>query len=192
MFVDSNRLKHLLDHFIIVNYCCPSHYWPYSEPTLIDYIFTQNMTKIRGFYHYNLIPATHHDILIVSYKTKFNNKNKPTRFSLRDYNKISHHDLSLSLQSIEWIEIYETQDINIKVNIFNEQFSKLFIEHVPVTQVKLKTSSKPWFTLELNQMLRERKIKYLKYKSCSDGNLREIIILTIENAVQRSKIISKG
>lgn len=58
------------------------------------------------------------------------------------------------------------------MKIFNENYFQLFNENVPLVRVKIKSSSKSWFTPELNEMMNERKIKYDLYASCpeNDGN----------------------
>lgn len=156
-----------------MNHGCPTHYWPNAEPSLIDFVLSKNRERIKCFFHYSLIPSTHHDLLFISYKFKFkfNHNNKPTKFSFRDYSKISSNDLSLALESIEWNEFYDVNDINDKVNIFNYQFFNIFNECVPLTEVKLKCSRKSWFTTELNQMLKIRKVKYDIFKSTPNTNV---------------------
>lgn len=154
----------------MVNHGCPTHFWPNSDPSLIDFVLTKNIDKVNSFFHYNLIPASHHDLLFVSYKTKFINGDKPTKFSFRDYNKISHESLISSLSLINWTDLYGINDINEKVNTFNSNYFSIFNEHVPITHVKLKTKSKPWFTRKLNDMLKTRKNKFDLYKSCPNNN----------------------
>lgn len=173
LFNGTQCLRGLNDFFSIVNHSCPTHFWPNSEPSLIDFVLTKNIDKINSFFHYNLIPATHHDLLFVSYKTKFINRGKPTKFSFRDYNKISHDSLISSLEQINWSELFNFFDINEKVNTFNSNYFGVFNEHVPITHVKLKTDSKPWFTLELNEMLSVRKNKYNFFKFCAINNDEE-------------------
>lgn len=165
IFTRSKRLKLLFEHFNLVNHGCPSHFWPNAEPSLIDLVFTKSIYKVKCFFHYNLIPSTHHDLLFVSYKTKYMNNNRPSKFSFRDYNKISTDDLISSLKSIDLCNIYNVADINDKINLFNDHYFELFNKHVPITNVKLKSCSKPWFKI--------RKDKYISYKTIPNNNLDE-------------------
>lgn len=60
----------LLVNHGIVNHFCPTHYWPGAQPSLIDIAFAKHLNRIRFFGHFNIIPSTHHDILILSYDAK--------------------------------------------------------------------------------------------------------------------------
>lgn len=69
-----------------------------------------------------------------------------------------------AIHAINWSDFFRTENMNTKVEIFNNHFFNLLGEFVPLTQVKLETSSKPWFTEELNNKLKIRKELREKYK----------------------------
>lgn len=169
---NTNSLKTLNDYFSVVNHYCPTHRWPSADPTLIDIILTKNTDRIQYFSHFNLIPSTHHDLLCVSYKAKFNNLNKPVKFSYRNFNKINQEKLLHDISTLDWSELFVETDIDNKVLLFNTKYQKLFDDNVPLSNVKLKFGSKSWFTVDLINMFRIRKELYDKYKSCNNIDLK--------------------
>lgn len=84
-------------------------------------------------------------MLCISYKTKSNDLKKPVKFSYRNYNKIDKEKLFSEASVLDWSKFFNEQDINTKVQLFNENYEKLFNNNVPLTKVNLKCNSNPWF-----------------------------------------------
>lgn len=160
----TGSLKNLNDFFNVVNHFCATHKWPNAQPSLIDIILTKNLENIQCYSHYNLIPSTHHDLLCVSYKIKQSNLNQPTKFSYRNYNKIDPEQLMNEALQIDWSDCFNGNNIDKMVEIINKNYWKLFNNNVPLVHVKLKCSSKPWFSSDLIPMLKLRKSLYDKCK----------------------------
>lgn len=150
------RLKLLNDHFKLFNNYCPTHSWPGASPTLIDIALTKRPDRSVNFCHYYLIPTTHHDMIIISYRLKIEKKNEPTSFSYRNYERIDVERLTMEANALNWSTFLESSDINEKVDIFSRHYYHLFNNCVPLVNVKLKTQSKPWFNVELNEDLKSR------------------------------------
>lgn len=88
-----NGLGVLNDHFKLVNHFCPTHSWPGAVPTLIDIVLARKVNNVGLMSHYNLIPATHHDLILISYGARFHNNGNPSSFEYRNYEKIETNEL---------------------------------------------------------------------------------------------------
>lgn len=169
---NTGRIGMMKDHFKIVNHSCPTHRWPNATPTLIDIAFTKNLSQINFYGHYNLIPATHHDLLIISYRGKMMSDAVKARFSYRDYKGINIDNLNEDAGSVDWSDLYFERDIEQKIRILDANYVFLFEKSVPLITVKLSHKPKSWFTGELNQLMNERKISYDSFNKCKDPQSR--------------------
>lgn len=79
-----SSIKFMTDHFEIINQFCPTHRWPNAPPSLIDIAFTKSRSRVDFYGHYNLIPATHHDLIVISYRIHNLNISHGCNFSYRD------------------------------------------------------------------------------------------------------------
>lgn len=86
------------------------------------------------------------------------------------YEDRNAEQLITSAKELNWKGFYESNDINVKVDIFNGNYYHLFNHCVPIINVKLRTQSKPWFDAALNDDLKLRHESYEKYRQCNDGN----------------------
>lgn len=100
------RIKQLIDHFEIVNHFCPTHKWPNASPTLIDIVLTKNGSRVKFYGHYNLIPATHHDLIMVSYQMGNICMPRKSNFSFYDYEKIDENKLRADAAALKWTDLY--------------------------------------------------------------------------------------
>lgn len=106
-------------------------------------------------------------MIFISYRAKYNNNNKLTRFKYRNYDKVD----------LNWSNFFREKSIDEKVEIFNKYFFELLNEFAPLVEVKLKTQCKPWFTRELNDKLKRRKELYERYLACDRDNREEKKVL---------------
>lgn len=172
--VDLNLLRTLTTNLRIINHFCPTHHWPNARPSLIDVALTKRFERIKLFSHFNLIPSTYHDILMISYESNnFNNGGK-TSFTFNDYGKIDVEKLHNEVNEIDWNICFKLPDINGKIEIINENlnYSRLFTNNVRLTTVRIKQNSNGWFNRDLNLMINERKVLYDNYmihKRNNDG-----------------------
>lgn len=86
----------------------------------------------------NVIPATHHDIILVSYKTKFERNNKPLTFKYHNFKNINWDELEKAVNQLNWSIFFRENDLNKKDNFFNTQYFALYEESVPLVEVKIK------------------------------------------------------
>lgn len=187
---NSNELGVLNGYFHIVNHPCPTHNWPNATPTLIDIILTRKINSIKRFSHYNLITTTHHDLILVSYKLAPEIRREPSSFQFRDYNAIDHSDLFSAASMIDWNKSRCVSHIDEMVGFFNENYFKLFNDFVPISTVKLKCESKPWFSRELNLAMNERKKLYDQYRRCPSEVKPEYCSLYRSKCVQVKNAIN--
>lgn len=168
-----NTVASLCVNFGIINHYCPTHYWPNAQPSLIDIAFTKWINRVQLFAHFNLIPSTHHDVIIVSYRSRnFINKKK-TSFSFDDYNKIDSEKLVHEAEMINWNELFHEKCIDKKVEILNKNYFELFASNVPKTIVRIRHDSNNWFNQELNLKINERKRLYDVYTACKNDEMSD-------------------
>lgn len=159
-----NNLGCLNDNFKLINHFCPTHYWPNANPSLIDIALTRNLDCVKLFSHYNLLPTTHHDMLLISYGICPKMGKIKNEFSYHNYDKIKHNELIHHASKFDWSHFYESIEINEKVNIIYKFYNTLFTSHVPLVKVKIKSSTKSWFNRELTILIKERNKFYRFYK----------------------------
>lgn len=170
MFSSKKSLSILLDSFSLINYSCPSHFWLGAKPSLINIALTNNPKKIKAFAHFLLILQTHHEVILLSYSITLSKSRANFSFSSHDYEKINYSKLFKETTIIHWTKFYEINDINTKIEIFHEIYFSLFNENVPISKVKIKSTSKPWFTKEVNILMKIRKYWFDRWKANINNN----------------------
>lgn len=159
----------------IVNHFCPTHFWPGARPSLIDIAFAKNIERFQFFAHFNLIPSTHHDLIMLSYKLKnFTSNNCKTSFSFNDYSKIDGEKLIDEARNIVWNDIIYHLD--------------LFGNNVPVTNVRINHKTNNWFNRDLNIMINERKRLYDIYITYRrEQNNRNVVVFARSEYLNQCK-----
>nr|CAH7767511.1 unnamed protein product [Callosobruchus chinensis] len=148
-----------------------------SEPTrvgltsasLIDLIIcSESLTVDSANVDSNVDIADH--FWIDCYLIIYSKKTEPEIIYYRDLKRMNLDDFTEDLNKIPFQDIYYTQGIDNKLQLFNTFIIDLFDKLAPIRQVKLRKNSKPWVTdtLKMIQSIRDNYLR--KFKRSRDNN----------------------
>ena len=60
------------------------------------------------------------------------------------------------LSSVDWSEVYASNDIDTAVEIFSEKFRFILNQHAPWIIFQLRKSFCPWLTDEIKELMAQR------------------------------------
>jgi len=127
-----------------------------------EYVIEHGQCVAPGFSNHDLIYAVL-NFKVVPLKRK--------NITLRNFRKINCAALIADAKLIPWHNIYKCNDIDSKVQLFNDYVLELLDTHAPVKTIKIKKEQPPWMTDEIRITLDERdkaRAKSLQTKSPSD------------------------
>nr|XP_022903957.1 uncharacterized protein LOC111416221 [Onthophagus taurus] len=146
----------------------------------VDFAFT-SLDSLHGLTDHELIRCSLTVAPIVT---------EPVFRAYRDFNSINLVDFTAELESLPFSLIYELDDVNIKVNFFNNLIISIFDKYAPLRNRRFSKRRSPWLTPQLKQMMCLRDRAYSKYKHSKNINdlysykdLRRYV----EGAIRREK-----
>ena len=163
-----------------------------NSSSLIDIIITNTSLDIKDScsLHISETISDHNLVYAVFNLPKRNNSSKYIKF--RDYRNINFDNFEYDALQLQWDQIYYTQDVNDKLNIFNNNILFLINKHAPMKQKKVKERPfTPWITNNIKLLMKLRDKAYKKYlKQKTETKLqyyRELRNFT-KHAIIREKI----
>ncbi len=91
-------------------------------------------------------------------------KPPPKFVKFRDF-KHFHRDMFLeTLELCNWHEFLRTQDINMKISLFNKYLIESFDQHAPYKTVRISKKPAPWLTDEIRRLMKSRDRQLCEFK----------------------------
>ncbi len=135
-----------------------------TSATLLDLIITNNSDAILGK---SVVPQLISDHDLIGIKV---NITKPRRLpeiktfrQLRHYNKDTFSEYILT-EHHSFNKIFNTDDVNMQVNIFNENFIKCLDQCAPIVTKEIKRPFSPWFNEDLKEVINKKNAIHNKLK----------------------------
>jgi hypothetical protein len=83
-----------------------------------------------------------------------------TKKHIRCFSKINIDELRHDTKALSFDAIKDTNDVNVKISLFNEEVSSLFNEHAPLKSVTSKRAKPEWLTHNISEMIKARRKAY--------------------------------
>ena len=187
----NNITKYFIDTFYSMNFIpliTKSTHFYSNGNSLIDNIFT-NFNK-HLIYNGILITDISDHLPIFSIFDLLKNKTNDTPIFkyIRNHSQNNILKLNLSLQKVDWTDIYSCSNINIAFNHFIKIFTKFYNICCPLKKIKNKRyiNNKPWITKSLLKCIHKKNklykktiinsnldMEYKNYKNCLSKILKK-------------------
>lgn len=138
-----------------------THYPPNARPSCIDLIITNNRGRIIMNDQVDIPGISHHDLLAMSYAVPIVEAPPAIKY-FRDYKSIDIPQLTTSIVSLNWMDIYTYADPDEQLRIFNNLVLHLLDTHVP--QKLLKTNVRPARNKQLAHARLDRDLAHKKWR----------------------------
>jgi hypothetical protein len=83
-----------------------------------------------------------------------------TKKHIRCFAKINIDELRYDAKALSFDAIKDTNDVNVKISLFNEEVSSLFNQHAPLKSVTSKRAKPEWLTHNISEMIKARRKAY--------------------------------
>ncbi|KAG5880808.1 hypothetical protein JTB14_030826 [Gonioctena quinquepunctata] len=145
--------------------------------TLIDIIAVTNKNMVVSTHTRNADDISDHCLVycLLQYKV---NKPQPLFKTHRDYKYFVYDDFLDDLRLMPWYDIYQTDDINQIVSLFNTYLLSVFNVHAPVKTVRINISS----TLLLSNFHSNSIMCTSTMVSCIVASLFAVVLSSTSNA----------
>lgn len=139
-----------------------------TSVTLIDFILTTCEDLIAEVTTVHVPEVSDHELIscVVNVNTC---RQRSTYKSGRDFKHFNFQQFQYDLQSIPWRAVYEADNIDTKVDIFNSNIAALLNIHAPVVRYRITKPYAPWLTNSLKAMIsdRDKALRRFKRSGCS-------------------------
>ena len=132
--------------------------------TLIDIILISEDLNYSDCGSTSVSDIADHELVYVHINSGEPTSGGGTPITYRNIKTIDNHQLYAHLQSIPWDNIYDLDNIDSKVNFFNENITVLMDLHAPLKTCVFKKSYKPWITDDIKELIKIKNKASQKYK----------------------------
>jgi hypothetical protein len=84
----------------------------------------------------------------------------PKKKHIRCFSRINIDELRYDAKALSFDAIKDTNDVNVKISLFNEEVSSLFNQHTPLKSVTSKRAKPEWLTHNISEMIKTRRKAY--------------------------------
>ncbi|XP_011348842.1 uncharacterized protein LOC105285967 [Ooceraea biroi] len=121
----------------------------------LDLCLVDDGGKVVHFGQHDISWLSAHDLIHIKYQIRIERQRR-RKIYVRDFRSLDTARLLRDLDSIDWSEMFETDNIDTKVEIFNKLTLATFDRHAPERLIEVRGLPAPWMSSELKRrMLRE-------------------------------------
>ncbi len=159
-----------------------------KSSTLLDHILCNNQEKVcqSGVIS---VGISDHYMTYVSRKVVKGQIGGHKTVKIRSLKNYSSEKFVECLNSVDWSEVTDCDDVNMAWSNFESIFIKILDSVAPIKQVRLKQRAEPWFTSEILDLILERDslLRHFKKSKSSDDykcycKLRNKVQRTVKKA----------
>jgi hypothetical protein len=154
-------------------------------------LIASNMDDLLIEYGKTAAPCfSHHDLLYAVFKLNVP-CHKAKVITYRDYKHLNLEHLMEDVSNTSWKEVHGCDNIDDKVNRFNDILLNVLNIHAPIKQVKAKHYSAPWFNNDIRASLKARnkaRKRYIKSSSPIDFAVYREVRNKTKQMIKNAKI----
>lgn len=140
-----------------------------QNPSKLDYIFTDEDNLIENLQVLPPLGKSDHACLDFSY-LKGSEEDQPNHVK-RNYWKADFHNINLTLNSVNWREKLETENVLGAWKIFRDTIDEVCDQYIPLRKVrKRKPRKSEWITKKTTKMIKKRNKAWNKYRTTNSDS----------------------
>lgn len=128
-----------------------------NSSTLLDLCIADDPGKIKKYGQHEVPFLSAHDPIYIKYGIKLQRRNGRHVIS-RDYRGFDETRFFSDIDCLDWTELLNSRDIDVKIRIFNSQLLTCYNRHVPLRKRCFRNLPAPWLMDELRDAMREREL----------------------------------
>lgn len=126
-----------------------------STSSLLDLCIIDDANKLVNHEQRDICFLSAHDLIGITYNIKI--ERVPRRpVCVRDFQTFEVDDFLDDLDKKEWNDLYQTTNVDVKVQIFNEVLINCLNKHAPYRAIRPRHLPAPWLTREIKSLMKER------------------------------------
>ncbi len=190
-YLDTSKIQRRFIHNLITSY---NFEQIITEPTritnnsatLLDYLIISNKGLVSSVSQ-RPVSFSDHDLFQFVYHIA-KNKPKPTIIKKRSYKHFNSVAFSQDAVQAGWEEVFTTDTIDNKVEIFNNILIELFNKHAPIKTFKTCRPPAPWLTDTIKKEYQKRDKLHNKYrKLLKNSNSDSLVVSAAEDKYKVAK-----
>lgn len=122
----------------------PTHHLRCSS-ALLDLCITDDLDKIVEFGQQDVAFLSAYDLIYIRYKIKIQRRSGRS-VTFRDWRDMDDASFRLAVEGIDWSTLLASDDMDEKVEEFNNKIMEVFNSHVPLKTRLFRNLPAPWLT----------------------------------------------
>nr|CAI5817392.1 unnamed protein product [Callosobruchus analis] len=137
---------------------------PTRKKSLLDIIAISNSDLVKSeVIHFDMHGITDHQLVLCN--LLINLKKPPIKIkTYRDFRLFNFEEIERDLKQLEWIDLYNANNIEDKMQLFTKKLIHLFDNHAPLVTGRISKPKAEWYTDCIKVMTEERDRRLSKYK----------------------------
>ncbi|RLU25058.1 hypothetical protein DMN91_003150 [Ooceraea biroi] len=159
-----------------------------DSATWLDICLADDCDRVVAYGQHDVNFLSAHDLIYITYKIGVMREKRRTILA-RDFRGFETANFLRDLEALNWGEVFENDNIDSKVEIFNRLLLSTFDKHAPERTIELKNLPAPWINADIKRNMRSRDLARRRWKkcrctSCYDGfrKLRNEVQVQVRNA----------
>ena len=147
---------------------------------VLDQIFTNMPELFDPVKHLPPLGRSDHQCLLVQPKLQV--KLKATAREIRIMKSGNLADLTIKLNQENWDEVFSAPDVDCKVRAFTKTLNSILDEMIPVKKIRMHPSDRPWMTLHIKSVIKERQRAFIRGDTEKYQHLRQRVMTMVTKA----------
>lgn len=132
----------------------PTHHLQGSS-SILDLSIIDDADKLVSFNQRDVCFLSNHDLINLTYKIKIE-RNQHRNINVRDFRSFNINSFQNDLMACDWNSLLTTNDVNDKINMFNNFLLGCYNDHAPSRSIKPRHLPAPWLSEVIKVKMKER------------------------------------
>lgn len=157
--------------------------------TLLDLCIIDDMEKGKDYGQYDVTFLSAHDLIYIRYEFKVRRRFERC-ILCRDWRGLDMDSLLSDIGNIDWSDLLDTNDMGVKMNVFNNKLLEVFDTHAPFKRRFFRNLPAPWLTEDIRSAMRERDLArrlWRRYKCARNHERYKELRNKAQNLVRSAK-----
>lgn len=159
----NNPLTHMFEAYNLLQLINEPTRITNNSMSLLDPIFITSDCEVIKSSVLNTDNISDHKLVYCELALKLPKKGKKL-VTFRDFRNFNYNIFLQELYDLPWNGIFQTRDINTKIQMLNDFLIQIFDKHAPLRQVRVTKAKAPWLTNTLKALMKRRDDALRRYK----------------------------
>lgn len=173
VFFDKTQLLNFVNNLSLYIIPTDATYHRPDTESMLDLMIINNKSRIVNYGQVHMSGISYHDMIYLELNLKHKVSLNKGSIIIRDFKNIQIDELRNDCLSLNWNDLYNSNSIDDKVSILENNIIRLFNKHVLIRKVSKRRNPCPWMDDRIKTLMKERDVIYKRYVRTKENHIWE-------------------